>query len=219
MTRAYSDLYIDEVMSNLGEMMDYGVNVLGEEMEQFYSRFLASRVAGQISCGNPKYLCMPGIRLATLVARQTGIDAEEIETAASVLNQEYWIGGAMAYLQWYFNMSFQSLHTKGVTAGSIAPYYYALRNEDLSRTVEVAEKMLKEYDKTHSPLKTARKNAGLTQRELAEKSGVPLRTIRAYEQSRIVGGRASAQGMYNIASVLGCPLDYLLGTQDFIPRL
>lgn len=218
MTRAYSDLYIDEVMSNLGEMMDYGVNVLGEEMEQFYSRFLASHVAGQISCGNPKYLCMPGIRLATLVARQTGIDAEEIETAASIFNREYWTGGAMAYLQWYFNMSFQSLHTKGVTAGSIASYYYALRNEDLSRTVEVAEEMLQEYDKAHTPLKTARKNAGLTQRQLADRSGVPLRTIRAYEQSRIVGGRASAQGMYNIASVLGCPLDYLLGTQDFMPK-
>jgi transcriptional regulator with XRE-family HTH domain len=93
-----------------------------------------------------------------------------------------------------------------------------LRNEDISRTVEVAEEMMGEYDRTHSPLKTARKNAGLTQRELAEKSGVPLRTIRAYEQAHIAGGRASAQSMYNIATVLGCPLDYLLGMQDFIPR-
>ena len=218
MTRAYSDLYIQEVMSNLGEMMDYGVHILGEDMEQFYSRFLASRVAGQISCGNPKYLCMTGIQLATIVAKQTGIEAEEIETAASVLNPEYWIGGAIAYLQWYFNMSFQTLHTKGVTAGSLAPYYYALRNEDISRTVGVAEEMMGEYDRTHSPLKTARKNAGLTQRELAEKSGVPLRTIRAYEQAHIAGGRASAQSMYNIATVLGCPLDYLLGMQEFIPR-
>ena len=214
MTRAYSDLYIEEAMSNLADMMDYGVNVLGEEMEQFYSRFLASRVAGQISCGNPKYLCMPGIRLATLVAKQTGIEAEEVEAVTSVFSEEYWIGSAMAYLQWYFNMSFQSLHTKGVTASSIVPYCFVLRNEDLSRTVEVAEKMLKEYDKAHTPLKTARKNAGLTQRQLAEQSGVPLRTIRAYEQSRIVGGRASAQGMYNIASVLGCPLDYLLNSQE-----
>ena len=216
MTRAYSDLYIEEAMSNLADMMDYGVNVLGEEMEQFYSRFLASRVAGQISCGNPKYLCMPGIRLATLVAQQTGIEAEEAETATSIMTQEYWVGSAMAYLQWYYNMSFQSLHTKGVTASTIAPYCFALRNEDLSRTVEVADEMLKDYDQAHTPLKTARKNAGLTQRQLAEQSGVPLRTIRAYEQSRIVGGRASAQAMYNIASILGCPLDYLLGTQDKI---
>ena len=216
MTRAYSELYIDEVMDNLGSMMDYGVHSLDIDLELFYHCFLVSGIADEISCGNPKYLCgIAGSELALMIAERTGLRVDDKEPLIYP-GAVYWTGWILAYLQWYFNMSFQALHTKGITAKSIFLKFNPLHEAPIDKTVDIVARKLKDYERTHAPLKTARKNAGLTQRQLAEQSGVPLRTIRAYEQSRIVGGRASAQGMYNIASVLGCPLDYLLGTQDKI---
>lgn len=219
MTHAYSELYLEDAMSSLGAMLDYAVGVLNEDLGLFYDRFLVSGIADEIAIGNPKYLGgMSGVELALTVARRTG--KEVVEKEATVYpGREYWTGWTLAYLQWYFNLSFQVLHAKGVTAESICARYAPLHEADMSKSVQVARAIIQEHEKGQNPFKKARKNARLTQRELAERSGVSLRALRAYEQAHIVGGHASAQGMYNISRVLGCPMDYLLsGTETSIPR-
>lgn len=51
-------------------------------------------------------------------------------------------------------------------------------------------------------MKLLRQNAGLSQRELAEQSGVPLRTIQQYEQRRKNINRAQAEYLIMLAKAL-----------------
>lgn len=56
-------------------------------------------------------------------------------------------------------------------------------------------------------LKEKRKEAGLTQKQLAELSGVPLRTIQNWEDHVT---EPLARPLKRVAGVLGCKVDDLL---------
>lgn len=59
-------------------------------------------------------------------------------------------------------------------------------------------------------LQKARKNAGYTQQELAEKLGVSVRTITNWE----AGDRSpSLEALVTLAKILGVSTDYLLGNE------
>lgn len=57
-------------------------------------------------------------------------------------------------------------------------------------------------------LKNRRKEAGIAQRELSERSGVPLRTIQNWEKDGV--DRAVVGSLKRVADVLGCKVDDLL---------
>ena len=61
-----------------------------------------------------------------------------------------------------------------------------------------------------SKLQQQRKKCGYSQRELAEKSGVNLRTLQQYELKTKDIGKASVQTVIALAAVLGCPIEDLL---------
>ena len=52
-----------------------------------------------------------------------------------------------------------------------------------------------------------RKAAGVTQKALAEQSGVPKRTIEEWEAQRV---EPSAYKLYRVAKVLNCSMDDLI---------
>lgn len=59
-------------------------------------------------------------------------------------------------------------------------------------------------------LKEIRKRKGMTQRELSEASGVPLRTIQNWERDF---SHATVGNALKVARALGVTLDELAGTQ------
>lgn len=59
-------------------------------------------------------------------------------------------------------------------------------------------------------LKRVRTAYGFTQAELAERSGVSLRSIQMYEQRNKNINKASADTMYSLAKVLGCTMEDLI---------
>lgn len=61
-----------------------------------------------------------------------------------------------------------------------------------------------------SKLKEIRKNKNLSQKELAEKAGVSLKALQAYEQNFRPLGRASALDVYEIAKALETTIEDLL---------
>ena len=68
MARAYKKTYLNGAMRNLAVMMDCGVRKYGYSIEEFYQKFLASKVARQFAAGNPRYLVgMSGAELADTV--------------------------------------------------------------------------------------------------------------------------------------------------------
>lgn len=63
---------------------------------------------------------------------------------------------------------------------------------------------------TRSKLKEARKAAGLTREELAEKTGISARTIEGYEQGRRDFGSASVVDALKIADAVGVDVRSLI---------
>ena len=61
-----------------------------------------------------------------------------------------------------------------------------------------------------NPLKRQRKSAGLTQKELAERSGVKVRMIKAYEQGNQDISKAEAMSVIKLARALKCLPEDLL---------
>ena len=55
-------------------------------------------------------------------------------------------------------------------------------------------------------LKQKRKAAGLTQHELAGRSGVSVRTLQYYEQGVLDINKAAAATVYRLACALDCPM-------------
>jgi transcriptional regulator with XRE-family HTH domain len=65
--------------------------------------------------------------------------------------------------------------------------------------------------KSRKPLiKQIRESRGISQAELAETSGVNLRSIQMYEQKVNDIDKAQSQSLYKLSRVLGCGIEDLL---------
>ena len=65
-----------------------------------------------------------------------------------------------------------------------------------------------------SKLKTARQAKGLTQKQLAEASGLNLRTLQHYEQGSKDLNQAAAITVYGLAVILGVTVKDLLDIDE-----
>ena len=98
--------------------------------------------------------------------------------------------------------------------------YPTFHEADISKFVYSALKIMSKSETDVSPLKRQRKSAGFTQQELAERSGVSLRMIRAYEQNKQDISKAEVAAVLNLASVLGCsPYSLLSSPEISLPIL
>ena len=107
-------------------------------------------------------------------------------------------------------MDYETLHKKGLSAKALLNGYTVLHEADLSKTVDVAREWLREGAVKVNPLKRQRTLAGLTQKELASLSGVPLRVIRSYEQGQRSLENAGAESILRLSRVLSCQIEDLL---------
>lgn len=87
--------------------------------------------------------------------------------------------------------------------------YYTLHEADITKFVGIVDSKIKEYF-PETNLKRIRTAYGFTQAELAERSGVSLRSIQMYEQRNKNINKASADTMYSLAKVLGCTMENLI---------
>ncbi len=209
-TRAYNEYYLDDAMQSVGAMLDYAVNACGEDFSLFYCRFLSSGIAKSLSQASPKYMGLSGTELAHLVARLTGSPLQEKEALIDVGSPEYWTGWALAYISWYLNMDYERLQKRGVSANTLLGSYNVLHEADISKTVQIAEHWLEENALKDNPLKRQRTASGLTQRELSQASGIPLRVIRSYEQGQRSLENAGAASVLRLSQALSCQMEDLL---------
>lgn len=207
-TRAYNQAYLEDAMASLGAMMDYAVNVCGEALSLFHARFLASGLAEAFSQGNPKYIAgMSGIELAMLVVKRTGEALPDREVFIDMGSPEYWTGWTLAYLSWYLCMDFDALQSRGVRIEDLRDRYPVLHEAGLTKSVEFATGRIDDYQAERNLLKRARRNAGLTQRQLAGITGVPLRVIQSYEQGQRSLETAGMESVRRICRALGCRIE------------
>lgn len=210
---AYNETYLDDAMCNLGEMLDYVVNVCGQDINIFFRYFISSGVATQFEKGNPKYVTgMSGVELAWDIMRKVTGDCEYKEPDDSVeRSREYWTGWVLAYYQWFRNIRFSELYDNGLTPSKICSDYI-LHEADISKFVEMADNITRyRQSKAGDRLKRMRAYWNYTQKELSEKSGVSLRMIQLYEQGQNDLSKAQAGVVLSLSQALGCRVEDLIG--------
>ena len=209
---AYSELYLDDAMNNLGDMIEYAVCDLGFDPDTFFGWFISSGIASRFEKGNPKYITgMSGFELAEAVLTETNVTYEKREPSyIEFKGREYWAGWILAYYQWVTGKRFEDMVRDGLTLSTVLSMYI-LHEADESKFVDAANEIIaRNKEDRKSKLSEIRKARGFTQQELSEASGVTLRMIQLYEQKQNDISKAQVTVVLNLAKALGCEAEDLI---------
>ncbi len=212
MMRAYSGLYLDDAMHNLGDMVEYAVLDCGYDPDEFFGWFISSGIAAKFEKGNPKFITgMSGAELAEAVLKATGIAAPSIAPShPDYKGREYWAGWIYAYYQWQSGRRFEDIVADGLTLSTVFGMYI-LHESDNSKFVESADVIIsRNKENRKSKLHTIRKARGFTQQQLADASGVALRMVQLYEQKQNDLSKAQVGVVIRLAIALGCKVEDLI---------
>ena len=136
--------------------------------------------------------------------------AQEAKEYRPVANRspEYWAGWALAYYQWQTNLSFKQIDSF-ISITEVLAMYNPYHEIDIS---QFCDRMTKLYNsrKQETNLKKVRLAAGLSQSKLAEVSGIPVRTIRQYEQKVKNLNAAKAESVIALSKALECSVEQLM---------
>ena len=210
MIHAYDKIYLDKSRTALGRMLDFAVYDLKYDIEDFFALFITSGIAARFEKGDYSVIVgMSGVELAYKVLELTKGEENRIKPQYSAdRSEEYWAGWALAYYQWDTALSFEEI-VRAVPMKRIVQMYSPYHEMDIR---QFCDKMNERY-RTAQPetnLKALRQRSGLSQRELSEQSGVPLRTIQQYEQRQKSINKAQAECLFMLARSLCCEIEDLL---------
>jgi DNA-binding transcriptional regulator YiaG len=197
---------------SLAWMFDYAVNGYSLKLEDFYQQFLQSTYAKRFEYGESSVIAgMSGVELAYRVMLENDPDTVMIKPVFSIeRSKEYWLGFYLAYYQWCRNLPFAQI-TERIGIGDIQSMYRKYHEMDVTQFVDALDEMRSEARmRQMSRLKEYRRLLQMSQSELAEQSGVPLRTIQQYEQGQKNINRARAEYVIALSKVLYCRPEDLL---------
>ena len=210
MIRAYDKVYLDKARTALGRMLDFAVYDLKYDISEFFDLFIKSGIAKRFENGDFTVIVgMSGVELAYEVLEQSGMEIERIKpNYTASRSKEFWTGWALAYYQWETSMRFSKI-VQYVPIKDIIALYQPYHEMDIRQFVDKMNEMYKTA-KPETNLKLLRKKAGLSQRELADLSGIPVRTIQQYEQRQKNINKAQAEYLVILAKALYCEAEDLM---------
>ena len=210
MTHAYQEIYLSKAQSVIGDAFDYAVNTCAIRGTDFVKLFIASSVSKRMEKGEPAYLAGKSVIeiVREIVAETKGQELQIEPQEHFGRSKEYWIGWAIAYYQWYSGRKYSDIF-KVLSFEDLQKMYYTLHEADITKFVDIVDSKIKEYF-SETNLKRIRTAYGFTQAELAERSGVSLRSIQMYEQRNKNINKASVDSMYSLAKALGCTMEDLI---------
>lgn len=210
MTHAYAEEYLSDAMENLGEAFDYAVNACSLGIDEFMDLFIASGYSDGFGKGNPKYVSgHSGTELVMEIVGKSGkqVSFPEPQTEYDC-SPEYWCGWILAYYQWATGRTFKDIHDN-ISILEIRKLYSPLHEAAEEKFVDTVNAIIQRKN-APSKLQQQRKRCGYSQKELAEKSGVNLRTLQQYELKTKDVRKASVQTVLALANVLGCRVEELM---------
>ncbi len=210
MMYAYDKTYLEKARINLGRMLDFAVYDLKYDISVFFDMFIKSGFAARFGRGDFELIAgMSGVELAHEIVEASGENKRYIKpNYTQNRSKEYWTGWALAFYQWESGKSFARI-IEAVPIEKIVMLYNPYHEMDIRH---FADKMneLYLYSNPDTRLKTLRLNLGLSQRDLASFSGVPVRTIQQYEQRRKDINKANAEYLVMLSRTLGCRVEDLI---------
>ena len=214
MIHAYNELYLSDAKQNLAEFFDYAINTCGFSIELFSRIFIQSGYAEKFERGNPAVIVgMSGIELAQRVIVYAYPDWD---FPARIFSEErssvYWAGWALAEYQWATCKRFKDIFSR-IPFSDIVSMYRVYHEMDITKFSDRLDEIFKEkYPFTR--LRYKRDNINMSQKRLAEYSGVALRQIQLFEQRQRSINKASAVTLLKLSRALSCSMEELIEYQD-----
>lgn len=211
MRHSYEEQYLEIAQDSLGEAVDFAVNAIGMDGDYFMDLFIQSGYAEKFQRGDPRVLFgMSGTELVDQVmitCEQILPEQEPQETDS--YGSWYWAGWILAYYQWESGLPFSRIR-EFLPLEDIVLMYHPLHEAPEETFVETANRIRQQKFHRGGQLKALRTGAGLSQRQLAEQSGVGIRAIQQYEQGAKYIEQASGRTLYSLSQVLHCHMEDLL---------
>lgn len=210
MTHAYNEVYLERARSVMAHMFDYAVHGLGYSISDFFECFLVSSICGKFERGDAFVIAgKSGVELACEV---TG-NLEDVEASENILSAmhrspEFWLGWSLAYYQWYSSRRFSEI-VQMISIQDMLQMYDKYHEMDVLHFVECIDE-ISHQARMESRLKRYRTLVGLSQRDLAERTGIPVRTIQQYEQRQKNINKAQVDYVIRLSKALYCLPEDLL---------
>lgn len=202
MIHAYNKQYLDTIQTKLAEMFELAVLTENIPIDTFAERFLSSHICIAFEKADPVFVL--GKSANELLAILLDKTPKNIETS-DFASPEYWVGYVLAYAQWYLNKPYKLLLSV-FPCGKLINEYFPYHEMDISKSLELFTARLPVVSK----LKEFRKRKNLSQNELSLLSGIPVRTIKSYEQGTADISKAQAETLYSLSETLGCSIEDLI---------
>lgn len=202
MIHAYNEAYMPTIREKIARIFELAVYYLNKDIDEFADMFIKSNIARQFEINNPKYAFgKSSIELTELIINEeiNGIDIAQEATP------EYWVGYVLAYVSWYYNVSYKTL-IDALPCSKLITYYFPYHEMDITRLLDIYKDKLS----FESKLKMYREKKNYSQNDLAILSNVPLRTIRSYEQNKNDISKAQYETLYKLSKTLDCSVDDLV---------
>lgn len=202
---AYSDCYLSQAQDWLGEFFETSVYVLNVELKEVWERFVLSKYSLLFGFGDPFTICgKSGSEVAFEIMNKPRVELPFIFQRPP----EFWLGWSLAYYQWEKNIPFIFI-AKNVDIEVMILTYRKYHEMDITHFCNEMNRLM-QLSKRDSNLKMMRLSRGYSQKELAEITSIPIRTIQQYEQKQKNINNAQANYVLALAQALSCsPKDIL----------
>lgn len=199
---------LENSMDTLGTMFDFAVNYCNLNGDKYWDMFVCSGVAQQFENGNPKFVVGKSGEEIVYDVLSTVSKSIECMKPLSKLGRtpEYWVGWALAQYQNVTNLSYKSIH-QIVSFEELINMYKTLHEAPIEKFIEILNN---KKNNNQTNLKLQRERMGLSQSQLADMSGINIKTIQAYEQRQKDIKSAKFDTLQKLSTVLGCDIVDLL---------
>ena len=158
MRGAYSEIYLDDAMRNMGEMVEYGEEACGLDQDLLLRMFVRSGYADRWEKGDPRVICgLSGTELCRRLLEATYADrgAEPAPLVRYDTGEAYWRGFALAYYQWRSGRTFPEIlaFIGGKDLQRMYPAYHTASEE---KTADELEALLRRRGGKEPVVETSR---------------------------------------------------------------
>lgn len=199
---------LENSMDTLGTMFDFAVNNCKLNGDEYWDMFICSGVAQQFENSNPKFVV--GKSGEEIVYDVLSAVSKPINCVNPLprfgRTPEYWAGWALVQYQNATNLSYKSIH-QIVSFEELINMYKTLHEAPIEKLIGILNN---KKNKNQTNLKLQRERMELSQSQLADMSGINIKTIQAYEQRQKDIKSAKFETLQKLSSVLGCEIVDLL---------
>ena len=201
---------IDEAAETLGLLFDLCAEGWQMDGDGISALFLASGIARQFEVLNAKFTCgMTARELGERMLLSCGAAVPERgEPPCAGASVDAWLGEVLVRYQTSRGIPYERLF-EAISYDELRAVYYGHEDCSFEEVALCIDGLIERHGRVNR-LRDRRTAAGLTQQQLAVRSGVSVRAIQQYEQGAKDVNKAAAVTVLRLSRALGCMVEDLL---------